>query len=325
MRMPARAIVSALLAVCLASAPRPAEAVVVDGVAAVVNGEVVTLLELEKAGRLALEERLRGVPAEEQQRVRREVLTVVLDQLVLTRLQAQLARQLGIEVTPQDVDAAIATIRGENRMSEELLARVLAERGMSTEEYRSSIQDQIRLSKLVQREIRARVTVTDAEAAAWFKEHRAELYRPEKIRIRHLLVPLPAGPTPGEVEEARARALALLARARGGEDFAAMVRAATAGAAPDADPVSGQIVRGELFPALEVAAFALPVGGFSEPVQSPAGFHLVQIAEKTPAFEPTLQEMRASIDQKIGETKTRARYDGWLKQLRSDAIIEIRY
>ena len=103
------------------------------------------------------------------------------------------------------------------------------------------------------------------------------------------------------------------------------MRAETPGAAADADPVSGEIARGELFPALEAAAFPLPVGGVSEPVQSVAGFHLVQVTEKTPAYEPQLEDVRASIEQKIAERKTRERYDAWLKQVRSEAIVEIRY
>ena len=210
-------------------------------------------------------------------------------------------------------------------MSEEVLARLLQERGMTQEEYRSDIEDQIRLSKLVQREIRAKVTATEEEISAWFKEHRLDWYRPEKIRIRHLLVPLPTGASTDELEAARVRANALLDRVKGGMDFAALVRAETPGASADADPVSGELERGELFPALEAAAFALPVGGVSEPVQSPAGFHLVQVAEKTPAYEPGLEDVRASIEQKIAELKTRERYDAWLKQLRSEAIVEIRY
>ena len=192
---------------------------------------------------------------------------------------------------------------------------------MTQEEYRRDIEDQIRISKLVQREIRAKVTATEEELAAWFAEHRQEWYRPEKIRIRHLLVPLPRDATADEVEAARVRAKALFDRVAGGTDFADLVRAETL----DADPVSTEMARGELFPALEAAAFSLPVGGVSEPVQSTAGFHLVQVTEKTPAYEPGLEEVRASIEQKITERKTRERYDGWLKQLRSEAIVEIRY
>jgi peptidyl-prolyl cis-trans isomerase SurA len=313
------------LAVTLALAPVPAAAVVVDGIAAVVNGEVITLLDLEKAGRLAVEDRLRGAPAADQDRLRREVLAAVLDQLILVRIQSQRARQSGVEVSPAEVDAAIANIREDNRMSEEVLARLLQERGMSPEEYRRDIEDQIRLSKLVQREIRAKVTASDEEIAAWFKEHRLDWYHPDRIRIRHLLIPLPKEPSADEVETARARANALLEQVRGGADFAALVRAETPGAAADDDLVSGEMTRGELFPALEAAAFALPVGGVSEPVRSPAGFHLVQVAEKTPAYEPKLEEVRSSIEQKIAERKTRERYDAWVKQLRAEAIVEIRY
>jgi peptidyl-prolyl cis-trans isomerase SurA len=313
------------LALTSALTPVPATAVVVDGIAAVVNGEVITLLELEKAGRLALEERLRSAPAAEQERLRREVLASILDQLVLVRIQTQRARQSGVQVSPDEVNAAILNIREDNRMSEEVLARVLLERGMTMEEYRRDIEDQIRLSKLVQREIRAKITATDEEVAAWFNEHRKDWYRPEKIRIRHLLIPLPTGASAEEVEAARAKGNQLLGLARSGKDFAALVRAETPDAAADADLVSGELARGELFPALEAAAFALPVGGVSEPVQSPAGFHLVQVAEKTPAYEPRLEEVRASIEQKIVERKARERYDVWVKQIRSEAIVEIRY
>lgn len=313
------------LGLTLALTPVPATAVVVDGIAAVVDGEVITLLELEKAGRLAVEERLRTAPASEQERLRREVLAAVLEQLVLIRIQSRRARQFGVQVAPAEIDAAIVNIREDNRMSEEVLARLLLERGMSQEEYRRDIEDQIRLSKLVQREIRAKVTATDEELDAWFKEHRQDWYRPERIRIRHLLIPLPASASADEIEAARARAKGLYDRVGGGSDFANLVRAETPGAAADADPVSGEIARGELFPALEAAAFALPVGGVSEPVQSPAGFHLLQVTEKTPPYEPKLEDVRSSIEQKISERKTRERYDAWIKQLRSEAIVEIRY
>lgn len=325
LRTLAAAVFAVAPAVPLVLAPVPATAVVIDGVAAIVNGEVITLLELEKAGRLALEEQLRTAPAAEQERLRREVLTAVLNQLVLARIQTQRARLAGIEVTPAEIDAAIVNIREDNRMSEELLARLLLERGLTREEYRREIGDQIRLSKLVQREIRAKVTATDEEIGAWFNEHRQDWSRPEKIRIRHLLIALPPGASADEVEAARARANALLDRVKSGTDFSALVRAETPGAAAGDDLVSGELSRGELFPALEAAAFPLPIGGVSEPVQSPAGFHLVQVTEKTAAYEPMLEEIRASIEQKIAEHKTRERYDAWLKKLQSEAIVEIRY
>jgi parvulin-like peptidyl-prolyl isomerase len=177
----------------------------------------------------------------------------------------------------------------------------------------------------VRQEIGARTTASDAEVEAYFNEHRQEWRRPEKIRVRHLLVPLPANPAPAEVDAAAAKAAELRAKAAGGADFADLVRAETPGAAPGVDPISGEIARGELFPALELAAFSLPVGGVSDPVRGPAGFHIVQVAEKTPAYEPTLAEMRSDIEVKLIERKAREHFGGWLKQLREGALVEIRY
>lgn len=315
------------LATLIASvlAALPAGAVVVDGIAAVVNGDIITLLELERAGRAALDPRQRAVPPAGQEQERRAALLPVLDQLVLERLQAQRARELGIQVSEQEVDAAIAGVREENRMNDEMLERLLQERGMTREDYRREMRGQLLLQKLVRQEIGSRTTVTDAEIEAYFAEHAGEWRRPEKIRMRHLLVPLPAEATPAEVEEARAKAAALHARATGGADFADLVRAETPGAAPGVDPVSGEIARGELFPALEEAVFALPVGGVSEPVRGPSGFYLVQVADRTAAQEPSLAELRGGIEQKIIDRKARERFGAWLKQLRESALVEIRY
>lgn len=317
-------VLAAALVLALPAVPAPAS-VLVDGIAAVVNGEVITLLDLERAGRFTLGQRLSTTPASEQERVRREVLGTTLEQLILNRIQAQRARQFGIQVSAAEVDAAIARIREENRMSEELLARLLQERGVTRAEYRRDIEDQIRLSQLVQHDVRAKITATDEEIAAWFAEHRHDWYRPEKVRIRHLLVPLPREPSADDLEQARARAAALFEQAKGGADFAALVRAQTPGATPETDPVSGEIARGELFPALEAAVFTQPAGGIAGPVQSPAGFHIVQIVAKIPAVEPKLEELRSSIEQKIVDRKTRERFDSWVKQIRSEAIVEIRY
>jgi len=311
-----------LLLLLLAAAPG-APAVTVDGVAAVVNGEVVTILELERAGRALVEERLRGAAEADRERVRREALLQVLDQLVATRLQAQRARQLGIGVSSQEVDTAIARIMEENHLTDAMLDRLLAERRVGREDYRREIEDQIRLSKLVQQEIRSRVTVGEPEVEAYYREHRRDWYRPERIRVRHLLVPLAPDAPPEAVAAAEAKVRAILAEARAGRDFAELVRENTPGARADEDPVSGEIARGELSAELEEAAFALAPGEVSEPVRTAAGFHLLQLAERIPAFEPTLEEMRDSITQKIGDRKTRERFDAWQKRLRDEAIVEI--
>jgi peptidyl-prolyl cis-trans isomerase SurA len=310
----------------LAAAPTPARAVVVDGIAAVVNGEIITLLELEKAGKLIVEDRLRAVPAEERDRRRREVLRPVLDQLVLLKIQEQRARKLGLQVSGQEVDAAIENIMKQNHFTSDMLTRFLQERGVTFDDYRREIRDQIRLSKLVQQEIRSRVTVTREEIEKYYLDHQKDYYQPAAVRLRSILLPVAQEAAPEEVEAARQKALAILEEYRKGADFADLVRRhAPQSVKGDEDPISGRIVPGELTPALEEAAFSLPVGGASEPVRSPAGFHIVQVAEKSPALQRTLDELTDVIEQKLTDLKSRERYESWIKDLRDNALVQIRY
>lgn len=323
-----RAVVTAALAflVAGAGAPPPARAVVVDGVAAVVNGEIITILELEKAGRQLAEERLRAVPVEERERRRREVLRPILDQLVLLKIQEQRARKIGLQVSGQEVDAAIENIMKENRLTSDMLTRLLQERGVTFDDYRKEIRDQIRLSKLVQQEIRTRVTVREEEIRQYYQDHEKDYFQPASVRLRSILVPVAADAPPEEVEAARQKALGILAEYRKGADFAGLVRThAPQTVKGDEDPVSGRIVPGELTPELEKAAFELPVGGASEPVRSPAGFHVVQVAEKAPSLQRSLEELTDVIEQKITDQKSRERYEAWIKSLREEALVEIRY
>ena len=295
----------------------------VDGIAAVVNGEVITLLELEKAGRLALEERLRTAPAAEQERLRREVLTAVLDQLVLIRIQSQRARQSGVQVSPAEVDTAILNIREDNRMSE-VLARLLQERGMTQKEYRSEIEDQIRLSKLVQREIRAKVTATDEEIAAWFTEHRQDWYRPEKIRIRHLLVPLPAGL--GRRDRGRTGEGERAARpGRGRDGFRGARARRDAGRRGRRRPGVGGDGARRALPCARGGRVRSARRRRQRAGAEPRGLSPGAGGRKDAGLRAEARRVRASIEQKIAERKTRERYETWVKQIRSEAIVEIRY
>ena len=245
---------------------------------------------------------------------------------MLVRIQSQRARQAGDPGRPAEIDAAIANIREDNRMSEEVLARLLQERGMTQEEYRRDIEDQIRLSKLVQREIRAKVTATDEEVAAWFNEHRQDWYRPEKIRIRHLLIPLPKGAAADEVEARPGQGESRCSTGPGA-GWTSRRSCAPRRRAPRPTPTrcrgrwraasSSRRSKRRLSPC--------PSAASASRCRAPPDFTWCRWPRRRRPTNRPLEDVRASIEQKIVERKTRERYDGWVKQLRSEAIVEIRY
>jgi peptidyl-prolyl cis-trans isomerase SurA len=313
---------SLLLAALLALAV-PAAAATIDGVAASVNGKIITILELEKAARPLVDKSLLTVPERERAKVKREILTDVLDKLILRQIQMQRAEQTGVRIDEAELDATIANIMEQGSLTEGMLARALEEEGISREEYRGQIADQILFSKLMQREIRARVAVTHEELEEYYKKHEEEYYQPEQIRVRHLLVMVGDKPGAHDVQEARRKALDILKKYRDGTDFSDLVKEYSPATISNGETVSGWLKRGEFLKELEEVAFSLPEGKVSEPIRSQAGFHLIQVAERRNAAYLSLETMTDTITEIITREKMEKDYQQWLKDLREDAQVEI--
>jgi peptidyl-prolyl cis-trans isomerase SurA len=308
-----------------AFAPAEAAAATIDGIAATVNGEIITVLELEKAGKPLVEKSLLNVPKREREKVKREALSSILDKLILREIQLQRARELGLRVSEQELEAAIANIMKQGSLTEEMLARALEAEGLTEEEYREQISDQILFSKLMQREVRARVAVTQEELEAYYREHEEEYFQPERIKVRHLLVMVRENAGAEETQEARRKALDILDEYRAGADFADLVLKYSPVTVSDGDTVSGWLKRGEFLRELEEVAFSLPVGKVSEPIRSQAGFHLIQVVERQKATYLSLETMTDSITETLSREKMQKDYKDWLKELREEALVDVLY
>ena len=312
-----------LLLTTLLALTVPAAAATVDGVAASVNGEIITILELEKAAQPLVEKRLLTVSERERAKVKREILTDVLDKLVLRQIQKQRAEATGIRIDEAELNATIANIMEQGALTEEMLARALEEEGLTREEYREQISDQILFSKLMQREIRARVAVTHEELEKYYKEHEEEYYQPEQIRVRHILIMVGGGPGAHEVQEARRKALDILVKYREGADFSDLVKEYSPATTTEGETISGWLKRGEFLKELEEVAFSLPEGKVSEPIRSQAGFHLIQVAERRNAAYLSLETMTDSITEIITRQKMEKDYQQWLTDLKEEAQVDI--
>jgi len=126
--------------------------------------------------------------------------------------------------------------------------------------------------------------VSDAEIEAYYRTHPAERTVAESVALRQILV--------GTVNEARdvRRRVARDARA-----FETIAR--TLSKAPDAEMggYMGRFERGQLPPELEAAAFSLPAGGTSEPVETALGYHVLRVESRQSARELSLDEARGRI------------------------------
>jgi peptidyl-prolyl cis-trans isomerase D len=131
----------------------------------------------------------------------------------------------------------------------------------------------------VSRLVPGEVQVSDAEVRKYYDEHQDDFKRGASARVT--VAVLSKAPTRGDTLASLQRAERVRAELAGGADFAEVAKRESS------DPGSkenggdlGSFGRGQMVPAFEAAAFALPVGEVSQPVATPFGYHLIQVQEK---------------------------------------------
>ena len=133
---------------------------------------------------------------------------------------------------------------------------------------------------------------TEDEIAAYYRAHTADLAVPETVTLRQILV--------GTLNEARDVKRRLK---RDPKAFDTIARSQSRGVESVAGGYMGPFERGQLPPELEAAAFALPEGGASEPVETALGYHVLRVESRQPAREPTLEEARERIRDRLARAK----------------------
>jgi len=262
-------------------APRTADAGprAADYIVAVVNSEPITNNEVRyRMIRLAKQMQQQGQPLPPANEFARQVL----ERLISEKAQLQLAQENGIRVEEGTVDLAEQGVARQNQVSLAELRRRMVADGMTVEQFRADLRNQLILTRLRERELESKVKVSDLEVDQFIREQQGshDLSAME-LNLAHILVAVPENANVSQVAALQARAQRVLARARAGEDFASLAREFSD--APDARANGGLVGlrTADRYPPLFVEAVeALPVGGISDLVRSGAGFHVIKVVEK---------------------------------------------
>ncbi len=265
-----------------------------DHIVAVVNAEPVTNNEV----RARMARVLRQIQQSGAAQPPLDLLAAeVMEQLISEKAQMQLAKEGGIAVDELAVDQAAQNIARRNEVSMDEMQRRLAADGISYEQFRQELRRQLTLQRLREREVDARVRVSEPEIDQFLREQSpqgGELAGIE-MNIAQVLVVLPEGASDAQVSAAQARAQGVADKAHAGSDFAALAREFSD--APGAAATGGQmgLRPADRYPELFVQAVgSLPVGGVAGPVRSGAGFHVLKLVEKSRGGLPaTVVQSRA--------------------------------
>jgi len=200
----------------------------------------------------------------------------VLERLVLTRLQVARARQQGIRVSEQEVNQAVALIAQQNGLTMDGLRQRLASDGLSFDEFRRSLNEEITVQRLRQGFIQ-RINVSEGEIDAALAR---EATGSRQYRLAHILVALPDGATAEQITTGQRKVEGILNVINKGEmDFAAAaVRYSDSPNALEGGDLGWRSLD-EIPSAFAQQILQLQPGEVFGPVRGPSGFQLLRLTE----------------------------------------------
>jgi peptidyl-prolyl cis-trans isomerase SurA len=284
--------------------------VVVDRVVAVVNDEIITMSDLQR------EEAIKKHDAKRDDRL-------VLEDMIDRKLQMAAAKRVGMDVTDKELDEALADIMTRNNMDSKRFDAALAKEGLTLEQYRSELREQMTLSRLFNKYVRSGVAIDEAEARQFYQNNQKTYSLPDEVRVRQIFLPLSENATKAQETEIRDKALNVYERAKKGENFIRLVHEISQGVTAGQDGDLGFMQREHMLPEIEEAVRMLKPGEIAGPLKFAGGYNVIKLEEVRTPVRP-FEKVKDEITKTLYEQKVENTYRSWLQTLRSDSHIENR-
>jgi peptidyl-prolyl cis-trans isomerase SurA len=334
-----------MLALAAWPCPAPADTTV-DRIVAQINRNVITLSELQqRMSTLSPPQRAALSGTGDPQR---QVLALMIDE----ELVNQAAQKIGLQVSEAELDDAVKSVMEQNKLNEEQFRKALAQVGTTLPLFRSQLRLEILKNKVLSYSIMNRVVVTEAEVTDFLNGNVPEGARPvfsatgvsdfDGVRIIFLQS------SPAQAGRVLANAARIKAEIEAGLPFADAARKYSQGPGADNGGDPGNLVVRDLQPELQALARDLVPGRVSEPLNGGDAVLLITVVSATPeaSVRPGQQsdnssrrrrrgrrnqeedtsftpEQRAGARRTLEEMKMRRRYDTWIEELRSSAVIKV--
>ncbi len=316
-------VVFAALIAWAATGGHIAHATVIDRIIAVVNQDIITLSEVQEAGR---QEFTRLQSQYTGNRLKQEIEQVqrkYLDLIIARRLQVNRAKEMDLAVSDLETERALDDVKERNGLSDDELERLLKQEGISMEEYRERINEEILLRKVRNIEVRSRISVTPREIRDFYEKNISEFLPPEQLRASHILFLTPVDANDDVERTKRSTAERVLEKIRKGANFADMARQFSQDPSASRDGDLGVVKRGEVLPNFERVLFAMKDGEVSDVVRTRAGFHIIQLVKRMPRTPKPFSEAEVQIRDRLFQEKANTRFRRWMEDLKKKAYIEV--
>jgi peptidyl-prolyl cis-trans isomerase SurA len=261
---------------CLVEAKRP-EIIELDHIVAIVNKDVITASELEQRQ----SEVVRQLQSKNTRMPPEAVLRKqVLEQMIISEIQLQLAFRSGIRVSDEQLNGIIEQVAANNKMDLASFRQELERQGYNFAFFREQIRNDVIIKQLRNREVESKIFVSDQEVEAELASLQGSQGLDTEFHLGHILIPVPESARPDEIDKARQKAEGVVGQLRLGADFSEMAISVSAGQRALQGGDLGWLKQGQIPTIATDIVVALEVGAISEPIRSSGGFHILRLIDK---------------------------------------------
>jgi peptidyl-prolyl cis-trans isomerase SurA len=307
-------------------APRPAQAIVVERIVAVVGEQPILLSELRQRARPFLlriyaEAQEKGLGQDWIKRNEGDMFRELLGKLVDERLVSLAADKLNTQVSSKEVDDAMKLRAADIGKSVNDLIEEANAQGLSELDYRDEVRRELLFSKMLETSVKQRVRVTDDDVVDYYKKIQMTERRTQQWRGSILVLELPTGEAG---QSKRAFADALVKAVRGGADFAALARKYSIDASRITGGDLGWRAPMGFGKTPDEAILRLDKDQVSEPLVVGSTLMIVKVTGREKSQVPPLADVRDLVAARVREDKLQRQIRVWLDELKQGVYIDVR-
>jgi peptidyl-prolyl cis-trans isomerase SurA len=219
--------------------------------------------------------------------------TQVIERLILTRLQLQMAERIGLQIGDLQLDQTIENIAKEQKLTVSQLQQQLENDGLSYSQYREQLREEITLGEIQRIQVQRRIQVSPQEISGLVKLMLEQGLKEVEFQIGHILIDVPNDPSSEQLEASSKRANIVLKRLNEGEDFRSTAIASSSGPKALEGGVWDYMNINEMPTLFAEVVNGAKVGDIIGPIKSGSGFHIIKVMDARGLQTKEVEEVKS--------------------------------